>query len=191
MELPLEIKQLIFSKLPESNWRNFALTNKHNYNDYKQIKQYLIKQINTNKEFIDACLNGDIESIKQAVLFREEVARRLPPVPKGRTSSKQTNLVRNNCFKKGHKYWNKGLYYGCRAGDKFIVDYMISKGADKWNWGLEGACFKGNKHLVDYMISKGANDWSRGIAGACLGNHKDLVDYMIRMQSLPNKKSLV
>jgi hypothetical protein len=169
MDLPDEINIEIFSKLPESDWRNFALINKQNYKNYIDNKQYLIKQINTNEEFIDACLNGDIESIKQAV------------------------LVHNNCFlfKKGHKYWNKGLYYGCRAGDKFIVDFMINMGADKWNWGLEGACFKGHKHLVDYMINKGANDWSRGIAGACLGNHKDLVDYMIRIQSLPNKKSLV
>jgi hypothetical protein len=182
MDLPDELNTFIFSKLPESDWKNFALINKQNYKNYNDNKEYLIKEIKTQQQFNDACLKGNIESIKQAV------ARRLL-VQDNRKFNLNWGL--GGACKGGHKHlvdylikmgandWDYGLYGACEGGNKHLIDYMINRGANDWSFGLYSACIGGHKNVVDYMIKMGADDWNRGLCGACIGGHKHLVDYMI------------
>ena len=80
---------------------------------------------------------------------------------------------------KGFDYWNKGMCYAAKGGNKELVDFFIAKGANDWNLGLIGAARGGNKALVDFFIYKGANYWDGGMTWAALEGHKDLVDFFI------------
>jgi hypothetical protein len=150
MELPIEIVELIFFKLPEEDWKNFAIINKKNYNDYIQIKKYLIKEIKNINDFISLSFNGNIESIK-------EITR------------KQTEIDID---------WDLGIYHSAHGCHINLVDYMISKGGDV-NSGLEGACMSGNRNMIEYMFHQDADNLDEALSGACKGGNINIVYYII------------
>ena len=70
---------------------------------------------------------------------------------------------------------NDSLNNAAYAGNRELIDYLISIGANNMNFGLYGATRAENEELINFFISKGADDWAGAILRAAKAGNEDLV----------------
>lgn len=182
-ELPDDTIEIIFGFLPEKDWCNFALCSKSSSEIFNNSKNRLVKEIKTQEDFLKACKEGHIETLKSIQnINRFNLNLGLKYIcQKG-----HLNLAKF-LIKKGADNLKDGFGGACRNGNIKLIQYLYNIIEKNYNlydknhaldMGLQNASFAGNKQLCISLISRGANNYEFAHRDACKTNQRNIIDFL-------------